>query len=404
MTGRTDFDVCIVGGGLVGLAVARALLARTPTPSIVLLEKEDRVATHQSGHNSGVIHSGLYYAPGSLKAKLSVSGRRELYDLAQELDVPHQRCGKLVVATDESELGALAELHRRGEANGLVGLRSVDARELLELEPAVRGVAGLHVPETGVIDFGVFGERLAAILVDRGLDLRTGRRVTGISGQPGGVVVETDDDTVTTRALVNCAGLHSDRVAEMAGLQPSVRIVPFRGEYYNLAPPFADRIRHLVYPVPDARFPFLGVHFTRMIDGTVEVGPNAVLALGREHYRNTSPNWADVWDWAGYPGTWRLAARHARFGAGELLRSRLRTLYARRARRLVPALRSEHLVDGWAGVRAQAVDRQGRLIDDFVIESAGRSIHVLNAPSPGATASLAIGRHIADLVTPLIDP
>jgi L-2-hydroxyglutarate oxidase len=397
------YDVCVVGGGLVGLAVARALLAAYDGLSLLVLEKEERVGVHQTGHNSGVVHSGLYYRPGSLKAKLCVTGRRELYDLCDAATLPVRRSGKVVVATDPAELGALDELERRGLANGLVGMRRLDPSGLAELEPNAVGVAALHVPDTGVIDFPAVAIHLADLLVAAGADLRTGHRVTAITHTGDGVAVRAGAEEFSARVLVNCAGLHSDRIAELARVQPSVRIVPFRGEYYYLHPRADDLVRNLIYPVPDPRFPFLGVHFTRTVGGEVEVGPNAVLALGRQHYHGERPDWRDVRETVTDRGFLRLAQRHARFGAGELLRSRSKRLYARRARRLVPAVRAEHLVGGWAGVRAQAVDRHGALVDDFVIEQAGSTVHVLNAPSPGATASLAIGRHIADrLQAPLL--
>jgi L-2-hydroxyglutarate oxidase len=402
VSGPPRYDVCIVGGGLIGLAVGRALVHSHSGLSILMLEKEDRVAAHQSGHNSGVIHSGLYYQPGSLKAELCVEGRNEMYALCEELGVPYRRTGKVVVATRESELDALDELQRRGEANGLTGMRRLAGADLAEFEPAAAGIAGLHVPQTGVVDFAVLADRVASTLAEAGVDLRTGHGLSSITHSVDGVVVRAGDREFAARVLVNCAGLHSDRVAALAGIQPPIRILPFRGEYYHLDAAVADRVRGLIYPVPDARFPFLGVHFTRTVDDFVEVGPNAVPALGREHYVGNRPHWPDVRQTLAYPGTLRLARRHLRFGAGELLRSRSKWLYARRARRLLPSLEASHLVASWAGVRAQAVDRNGNLVDDFVIERAGATVHVLNAPSPGATASLAIGRYIAGQLQPLL--
>lgn len=402
MTGGRRHDVCIVGCGLIGLAVGRALLQAHPGLSLLMLDKEARVASHQSSHNSGVVHSGLYYRPGSLKARLSVEGRDELYDLCRAEGIAHHRSGKLVVATEPGQLPALEELERRGRANGLRGLRRVGPGEIGELEPEATGVAALSVPEAGVADFPALASLLASKITEAGGQVLTGRRVTAITSGVDGVRLVAGEEEVSARVLVNCAGLHSDRVAALAGVRPRVRIVPFRGEYYRLAEDRASLVRALIYPVPDPRFPFLGVHFTRRVDGAVEVGPNAVLALGREHYRGSGASWADLGEVLTYPGFLRLALRHWRSGTSELMHSRSRRLYSRLARRLVPAVRREDLVPGGVGVRAQAVSRDGSLVDDFVIEVAGASVHVLNAPSPGATASLAIGRHIAAEVAPLL--
>ncbi len=397
------FDVCVVGAGLVGLAVGRALVAERPGTTVAVVDKEDHVAAHQSGHNSGVVHSGLYYRPGSLKARLCVAGREEVYRVCAEAAIPAERSGKLVIATDPAELAALDELERRGRANGLGGLRRLDLAGIRSIEPEATGLEALHVPEAGVVDYPALASRLAADLRSAGSVVLTGHRVTRIDHTGGGVVVEAGGERLAARALANCAGLQSDRVARLAGVDPPVRIVPFRGEYYRMDPAAAGMIRALIYPVPDPRFPFLGVHFTRRIDGTVEVGPNAVLAMGREQYRGGRPDWRDTWETLRSGGFRRLARRHWRSGAGELIRSRSRRLYARQARRLVPAVRAEHLLPGGSGVRAQALAPDGSLVDDFVIEQVGSTVHVLNAPSPGATASLAIGRHVAAIVGPLLE-
>jgi L-2-hydroxyglutarate oxidase LhgO len=349
-----------------------------------------------------VIHSGLYYRPGSLKARLAVEGRRALYRLAAEAGIPHQRSGKLVIATDSAEIPALEELERRGGANGLEGLRRVGPEEMKEIEPEVTGLAALHVPEAGVIDFPSVAVRLSEELTTGSAELRTGHAVTALDHEPAGVGISTSQGSFVARVLVNCAGLQADRVAELAGVEPEVRIVPFRGEYYQLTEEAAALVRALVYPVPDPRFPFLGVHFTRRVDGTVEVGPNAVLALGREHYRGAAPDWGDVWETLRYRGFRRFAVGHWQAGLAEIFRSRSRSLYARSASRLIPAITSENLVEGGAGVRAQAIRPDGTLEDDFVIQRAGASVHVLNAPSPGATASLAIGDYIARTVGRLL--
>lgn len=396
------FDVGVVGAGLIGLALARALAAELRGVSIVVIDKEDRIAAHQSSHNSGVVHSGLYYRPGSLKARLCVEGREALYALCASAGIEHRRSGKLVLATRDEELPRLAELERRGRANGLIGLRRLSPDEIREIEPAARGAEGLAVPDTGVADFPAVAAHLAAELRAAGGTLLTGAAVVGISLDAGGVRVRAGDDEIALHALVNCAGLHSDRIAAIAGIEPPVRIVPFRGEYYRLRPAAAQLVRTLIYPVPDPRFPFLGVHFTRRVDGTVEVGPNAVLAIGREHYQGARLDWGELRSVLGYRGFRRLVGRHWLAGAREIANSRSRRRYAALARRLVPEVSHRDLLAGGVGVRAQAVDRHGNLVDDFVIEAAGRSIHVLNAPSPGATACLAIGRHIASQVKPIL--
>lgn len=387
-------DVAIVGGGIVGLATGRAL-ALERRRRVVVLEAEDEVARHQTGHNSGVVHSGLYYKPGSLKAETCVAGRDALYRFCDEHGIAYERCGKLVVATDASELPALDELERRGRANGLQGLRRLGPEEIREREPEVAGVAGLEVTETGIVDFVAVARALARELREHGGEVRTGARVLSVRAAADGLVVETAAGAVEAARLVNCAGLQCDRVARLCGVEPKVRIVPFRGEYYEVVPERRGLVRDLVYPVPDPRFPFLGVHFTRTIDGRIEAGPNAVLALKREGYRWRDVAWHDVAEMALYPGLWRLAGRYWRTGAMEVWRSLSKRRFVAALRRLVPAIREDDVEAAGAGVRAQAVDRSGRLLDDFCLMAGERSLHVLNAPSPGATASLAIGRAIA---------
>lgn len=396
------YDVCVVGAGLVGLSVARALLDSHDGVALTVVDKEDGVGRHQSSHNSGVVHSGLYYKPGSLKARLCVEGRRAVYELCDSEGIPYDRSGKLVIATDPAELPALDELERRGSANGLLGMRRLGPGEISEYEPEATGIAALHVPEAGVADFPAIAAHHAEVLRRAGAEVVTNAEVTAIRHSVDGVSVVAGDREIRANVLINCAGLHSDRVAALAGVETGVRIVPFRGEYYRLTDEAAPLVRTLIYPVPDPRFPFLGVHFTRRIDGAVEVGPNAVLAVGREHYRDAKPDWAELRSVLAHRGFRKLAMRHWLSGTSEMLNSRSTRLYARLARRLVPALRREHLVAGGAGVRAQAVDPSGKLVDDFVIETAGNSVHVLNAPSPGATASMAIGRHIVAQVSPLL--
>lgn len=392
------YDVCVVGAGLVGLATARAIASRLEGISLVVIEKESAIARHQSSHNSGVVHSGLYYKPGSLKARLCVEGRKAVYDLCEQYGIDFSQSGKLVIATSPAEIPALDELELRGNANGLVGLRRIGPDEIADYEPSATGISALYVPEAGVADFPAIARHHAQVLESSGTDVMTGSEVTAIEHRIDGVVVTAGERRFYAGALVNCAGLQSDLVAALAGIDPGVRIVPFRGEYYRLASEAEGLVRALIYPVPDPRFPFLGVHFTRRVDGSVEVGPNAVLALGREHYRGVSPDWTELRSILAYRGFRKLATRHWLSGTREMLNSRSKLLYARLARSLVPELKAEYLLTGGAGVRAQAVDRYGNLVDDFVIERAGTTVHVLNAPSPGATASIAIGRHVAQQV------
>lgn len=394
---RNHYDFAVVGGGIVGLATAWTLV-RDGATSLVLLEKEARLAAHQTGHNSGVIHSGLYYRPGSLKARNCTSGREQLYAFCREQGVPHEACGKLVVATREEELPRLDELQRRGMENGLVGIQRLAATELHDFEPCVAGVGGLHVPQTGIVDFVRVAETLAALIRRGGADIRTGWNLRHVKDQGDSWQLRGPAGEVRCRFLINCAGLFSDRVARLCGLAPEVRILPFRGEYYRLRPQAARRVRHLIYPVPDPAMPFLGVHLTRMSDGRVEAGPNAVLALKREGYRRTSFSLGDVCEMLAYPGFWRMARRFWRVGANEYRRSLSRRLFLADLQRLVPTLCLEDLAEPGAGVRAQAVGVTGELIDDFRIVSVPRMVHVLNAPSPAATASLAIGAAIVERV------
>ncbi len=389
-------DVAVVGGGLVGLATALAL-AEEHGRTVVVLEAEDRLAAHQSGHNSGVIHSGLYYKPGSLKAKLCVESVRALYRFCEEEGIAHERCGKIVVATREDELPRLDELERRGQANGLAGLQRLNKEEIREREPHAAGIAALWVPQTGIVDYPAvalaYGRRIEA----RGGTVWTGARFLGVRREGSGLVAETTRGAVASKLLVNCAGLQSDRVARLCGAQVDVRIIPFRGEYYELVPERHGLVRGLIYPVPDPRFPFLGVHLTRMIKGGVEAGPNAVLALKREGYRWTDVGLRDVVASATWPGLWRLAARFWRVAGFEVWRSLVKSAFVRDLQRLVPEIRSEDLHRAGAGVRAQAMERSGALVDDFRIVRSESAIHVLNAPSPAATASLAIGRMVAEM-------
>ncbi len=389
-------DVLIVGGGIVGLATGMAL-AEEARLSVTVVETEAEVARHQTGHNSGVIHSGLYYKPGSAKARNCADGRERMYRFCADNGVPHDRCGKLVVATSESELPALAELERRGTANGLVGLKRLSVAEMREVEPHVAGVAGLRVAETGIVNYTAVSKVYAAKIAAAGGTVRTGTKFLGCKREADGLVVETTGGTVGAKLLVNCGGLHSDRVAKACGVDPGVRIVPFRGEYYELKPHAAGLCKHLIYPVPDARLPFLGVHYTRMIGGGVECGPNAVLAFKREGYRLRDVSLRDLLEYARDPAFWKMARTFWWTGLGEMYRSASRRAFWHALRKLIPAVKFGDLVPAGAGVRAQAVRPDGKLEDDFFIRRAERMVHVLNAPSPAATASISIGRSVADL-------
>jgi L-2-hydroxyglutarate oxidase len=394
MTSR-HLPVAVIGGGIVGLATAAALAERGRN-RVVVLEAEPEIATHQTGHNSGVLHSGLYYRPGSLKAETCRTGLAMMYRFCEEEGIPVRRTGKLVLATTDNELGALEELARRGAANG-VRLRRVGPAEVREIEPHASALAGLHVPETGVVDFRRVARAMGRRLEGLGGEIRTGHRVIAIERRAGDLAIETTAGAVHARGLVNCAGLQADRVARMAGLEPGVRIVPFRGEYYTLRSERNYLVRGLIYPVPDPALPFLGVHLTRGIDGVVEAGPNAVLALKREGYRWRDCSARDILDWVVFPGFWRLVVRHWKTGWDEVARSVSSRRFARSLQRLVPAIAELDLAPGGAGVRAQAVAPNGELLSDFLVLGREREVHVLNTPSPAATASLAIGSHIERL-------
>lgn len=380
-----------------GLATARAVLEKAGPP-VVVFEKEPEVAHHQTGHNSGVIHSGIYYRPGSLKARLCVEGAARLTAWCDARRIPYERCGKLIVATRASELPRLAELERRAAGNGVPGVRRMTPAEAREVEPEVRCVAALHVPTTGIVDYRVVARGYADEIRRLGGEVRTGSPVTGLGFRNGAVHVRAAEGEVRAVAVVNCAGLQSDRVARWTGIEPPARIVPFRGEYYRLAPRARSAVRGLVYPVPDPDLPFLGVHFTRTIAGEVEAGPNAVPALAREGYSWRDVVWRDVAETLTYGGTPRLLRRYGRTEVGEVYRSLSRGAFLRDLQRMVPSLRDEDLLPGGSGVRAQAVTPDGKLVDDFLLADSPGAVHVLNAPSPAATASLAIGDHVAEAV------
>jgi L-2-hydroxyglutarate oxidase len=388
-------DLCVVGAGIIGLATAWAATKRRPGARVVVLEKEDSLAFHQTGRNSGVIHSGIYYKPGSLKAETCRSGREALLAFCQEHEVSYELCGKVVVALNESELPALDKIRERAVANG-AKVEVLGPEALAEVEPHAAGVRALRVPETGIVDYRGMCDVLARLITEAGGEVRFGAKVKSLIAPGDGYQVETTAGLFAADRVVNCAGLHSDRVAESFGDDPEAKIVPFRGEYFELTEDAKHLCSHLIYPVPDASFPFLGVHFTRMISGAVECGPNAVLAYAREGYTKTHVNLPDLFDSLTYPGFLRLAAKYWKTGLGEVWRSWSKAAFVKALQRLIPELRAEHLRAAPAGVRAQALLPSGELVDDFLFGGEDGVVHVLNAPSPGATASLAIGEAIND--------
>lgn len=387
-------DQVVIGAGLVGLAAAHAL-QQGGLAGVVVLDGEDRVAAHQSGNNSGVVHAGLYYKPGSAKAELCAQGRRALFEFCAAEGIAHERTGKVVVATAEEELPALAELERRGRANGLCLERLGSASEIQVHEPHAAGMAGLWVPETGIVDYPAVAAALRRNIESAGGEVRLGARVLNLQRKAGTWQIETSAGRVLAKHILNCAGAYADRIARWAGARPKVAIVPFRGEYHHLSQEVAQRVKGLIYPVPDARFPFLGVHLTRRVNGLVEAGPNAVLALSRKGYRWRDVSIRDSAEALSFPGTWRLCAGHFSTGLAEVHRSLSRGAFARALARLLPGLEARHLRRGGAGVRAQALQPDGRLVDDFLFEEGEAALHVLCAPSPAATACLAIGGELA---------
>lgn len=392
----TQSDVAVIGGGIIGLATALAVADRFPDCRLTVIEKEGEVARHQTGHNSGVIHAGIYYKPGSYKAQLCVDGVRLMKAFCESNGIAYEECGKVILATTDAEIGPLEELLRRGVANGVAGLRMIAPAELEEIEPHAKAVRALHSPHTAIVDFRRVAGAMAERLRHAGVQIRTGSALTGVRRADGVLHLETTSAVVRARHVINCAGLYADEVARLMGASPNVRIVPFRGEYYTLRPG-QSVVRSLVYPVPDPRFPFLGVHFTKRISGEMEAGPNAVLAFAREGYRLRDLNLGELARTLTFGGFWRMGARYWRMGLEEFGRSLSKAAFLRGLQRLVPAIRGEDLLPGGAGVRAQAVNSDGSLLDDFSIVESPGAIHVLNAPSPGATASIAIGRHIAGL-------
>ncbi len=401
----SPYDLAVIGGGIVGLATALEIAERYPRLRLLVLEKEKRIAMHQTGHNSGVIHSGIYYRPGSMKAQTCVTGRKALLEFCEWHAIPYDLCGKVIVATREEELPQLEELRRRGRANGLEGLEMIGPDWLREIEPHARGIRALFVPSAGTVDFARVAHALAARIESLGGEIHTLRQVEKVAGEDSILRIETSAEEFRSRHLINCAGLFSDSLARMIARTSDsedrawddIRIIPFRGEYYQIVPERRFLVRGLIYPVPDPQFPFLGVHFTRTIHGEVEAGPNAVLALAREGYRKTSVDPSYLWEILFYRGFWSMATKHWKTGLKETYRSLSKRAFVRELQRLVPEVRAEDLMPGGAGVRAQAVSPSGTLLDDFVIRQTRNAIHVLNAPSPGATASLAIGKRIVEM-------
>jgi len=389
------YDFVIVGGGIVGLATGLRILEARPGMKLLLLEKEDSLGQHQTGHNSGVLHAGLYYKPGSLKAKLAVEGLRQMVSFCQTHKVSYEQCGKIVVATEPSELPRLEKLMERGVANGLKGLRKISADEIREIEPHAAGLAAMHVPEEGIIDYARVVEAMAKEIRTLGGDIRTGERVQRMKGLGRIWRIETSNETYQTTQVVACAGLHSDRVVSQSGMKPPAKIMPFRGEYYMIRKERQSLVRNLIYPVPDPQFPFLGVHFTRMVKGGVEAGPNAVLAMAREGYTWGDINIRDLAESLSFPGLWKFMLKYPALCSYEIWRSISRREFCRSLQKLVPEICDDDLETGSAGVRAQAMSPDGSLVEDFSFVEGPGILHVVNAPSPAATASLAIGTEIA---------
>jgi (S)-2-hydroxyglutarate dehydrogenase len=389
-------DIAIVGGGIVGLAVAREMIRRNPARSVSVLEREREVGTHQTGHNSGVIHAGVYYTPGSLKARLCVEGARELYEYCEQRAIPVERCGKVIVATDSSELARLDELERRAKANGVMGLRHVGSTEIEELEPHARGIAGLHSPDTGIADFPAIAHAYAQDILEAEGTVSTDCEVSGVAVGARATRLEHSRGALEAGHVVFCAGAWSDRLAVAAGADPDPRIVPFRGAYLRLVSERRDLVRSLIYPVPDPSLPFLGVHLTKHIGGEVLIGPTALMAGARDAYSLRRVRLDDLRDTLAWPGTWRMLGKWWRTGLTEIGHAALRSAFVRAASRYVPELQPGDVEPSFAGVRAQALARDGRLVDDFVFSHTERALHVRNAPSPAATSSLAIARHVAD--------
>jgi L-2-hydroxyglutarate oxidase LhgO len=396
-------DLLIIGGGIVGLATALEAITRFPELRLVVLEKENQVAAHQTGHNSGVIHSGLYYRTGSLKAKNCVAGAASMKQFCREHDVPFEECGKLVVASSDEEVPRLEQLHQRGIANGVPGLRMLSREEFHELEPHCDGICALHVPSTGIVDYVAVAQKYVELIERAGGEIVCRAKVTGLRRDGDENIVESTAGTFGATHVINCAGLYSDQIAKLAGVQIDLQIIPFRGEYYEIRRDRRHLIKNLIYPVPDPRFPFLGVHFTRRVNGSVEAGPNALLAMRREGYNGAGPDLTEAVEMLSFDGFWKMARRYWRMGAAEQYRALVKSAFAAALKKMVPELTEDDLAPGGSGVRAQAVDRQGNLLDDFHFVHAPGMIHVCNVPSPAATASLEIGREVVDMMVERFD-
>lgn len=394
-----EADLLIIGAGIVGLATALEVTQRFPSLHIVVVEKENHVAAHQTGHNSGVIHSGLYYKTGSLKARNCVTGAASMKRFCQEQSVPYEECGKLVVATSPEEVPRLEQLHQRGIANGVPGLRMLQREQFREIEPHCEGMAALQVPSTGIVDYTVVARKYAELIGRAGGEIVFNAKVVGLREDGTINVVETHAGTFRVRHLINCAGLYSDAITRMAGVKTDLEIIPFRGEYYEVRPERRSLVKALIYPVPDPRFPFLGVHFTRRVNGSVEAGPNALLAFRREGYTGAPPDLGEAMETLRFPGFWKMASKYWQKGLEEQYRSWVKSAFAKALQRMVPELQESDLAQGGSGVRAQAVDRNGSLVDDFHFVHSRNMIHVCNVPSPAATASLEIGKEIVEMMT-----
>lgn len=391
------YDITIIGGGIVGTATALSIL-KEKNVKLLLLEGETSLAAHQTGNNSGVIHSGLYYKPGSLKAANCILGREMMYTFCEQHNIPFDKCGKIVVATSKEEIPALNMLEERGKANGLTGIKRITAEEIKEYEPHASGIDGLFVPQTGIVDYVAVTNKYADLILEKGGVIKTNSKLVSVKRDGKDLILFTEHDEYRTKFIVNCGGLQSDRIAKMFGVDPKLQIIPFRGEYYQLKKEKQYLVNNLIYPVPDPQFPFLGVHFTRMINGGVEAGPNAVLAFKREGYKKTDFSFRDILEMKLYPGFWKMAAKYYKMGFQEFRRSFSKELFVKSLQKLIPEIQYDDIEAGGAGVRAQALERDGKLVDDFRIVEAERMIHVLNAPSPAATASLSIGKTISEMV------
>ena len=400
MNGSIDFDIAIIGGGIVGLASAYKITLNHPDLRIAVLEKEEELATHQTGHNSGVIHSGIYYTPGSTKSRTCIEGRKQLVAFAKKYRIPHEICGKIIVATHPKELVNLELILQNGQESNIEGIEEIEAEQIRDIEPFCQGIAGIYIPCTGIINFKKVAEKFAELMVAKSNNkILASHEVTALDKHDFYTRIVTNQDSFNAKYIINCAGLQCDRIARMDSIAPKMKIVPFRGDYYELSEETGEKVKNLIYPVPDPALPFLGVHFTRTIEGMVECGPNALFSFKREGYGKHHFDLGDTWDALSYPGLWKMFFRYWKYGFGEYTRSLSKTLFLRQIKRLIPSLEAKDIQPGKTGVRAQALKPNGEPIDDFRIERKGNAIHVLNAPSPAATASLAIGDYIRQMAS-----